>query len=47
MNRDEIRIDNLEVFAYHGVAKIEKENGQPFCFPEGASKAPVPALAKR
>lgn len=30
MNRDEIRIDNLEVFAYHGVAKIEKENGQPF-----------------
>jgi len=30
MNRDELRIDNLEVFAYHGVAKIEKENGQPF-----------------
>lgn len=30
MNRDEIRIDNLEVFAYHGVAKAEKENGQPF-----------------
>ncbi len=30
MNRDEIRIDNLEVFAYHGVAPQEKENGQPF-----------------
>lgn len=30
MNRDEIRIDNLEVFAYHGVAPQEKANGQPF-----------------
>lgn len=30
MNRDEIRIDNLEVFAYHGVCQAEKENGQPF-----------------
>lgn len=30
MNRDEIRIDNLEVFAYHGVAPQEKINGQPF-----------------
>ena len=30
MNRDEIRIDNLEVFAYHGVAQFEKINGQPF-----------------
>ena len=30
MSRDEIRIDNLEVFAYHGVRKDEKENGQTF-----------------
>lgn len=30
MNRDEIRIDNLEVFAYHGVCPEEKVNGQPF-----------------
>lgn len=30
MNRDEIRIDNLEVFAHHGVAPEEKANGQPF-----------------
>lgn len=30
MNRDEIRIDNLEVFAYHGVRRDEKENGQTF-----------------
>lgn len=30
MNRDEIRIDNLEVFAYHGVCPEEKINGQPF-----------------
>lgn len=30
MNRDEIRIDNLEVFAYHGVAPQEKIDGQPF-----------------
>lgn len=30
MNRDEIRIDNLEVFAYHGVAQFEKINGQTF-----------------
>lgn len=30
MNRDEIRIDNLEVYAYHGVAKEEKMNGQTF-----------------
>lgn len=30
MSRDEIRIDNLEVFAYHGVRRDEKENGQPF-----------------
>lgn len=29
-SRDEIRIDNLEVFAYHGVAPAEKANGQPF-----------------
>lgn len=30
MNKDEIRIDNLEVFAYHGVCPEEKVNGQPF-----------------
>ncbi len=30
MNKDEIRIDNLEVYAYHGVAPAEKANGQPF-----------------
>lgn len=30
LNRDEIRIDNLEVFAYHGVCPEEKVNGQPF-----------------
>lgn len=30
MSRDEIRIDNLEVFAYHGVRRDEKENGQTF-----------------
>lgn len=30
MNRDEIRIDNLEVYAYHGVCPEEKVNGQPF-----------------
>lgn len=30
MNKDEIRIDNLEVYAYHGVCPEEKINGQPF-----------------
>mgnify|MGYP002869970825 CR=1 FL=1 len=30
MKADEIRIDNLEVFAYHGVRRDEKENGQTF-----------------
>ena len=30
MSKDEIRIDNLEVFAYHGVRRDEKENGQTF-----------------
>lgn len=30
LNKDEIRIDNLEVFAYHGVCPEEKVNGQPF-----------------
>lgn len=30
LNKDEIRIDNLEVFAYHGVYPEEKANGQPF-----------------
>ena len=30
MSRDEIRIDNLEVYAYHGVAQEEKINGQTF-----------------
>ena len=28
---DEIRIDNLEVYAYHGVYPEEKEKGQRFC----------------
>jgi len=27
---DEIRIDNLEVYAYHGVFPVENEKGQPF-----------------
>jgi len=27
---DEIRIDNLEVYAYHGVFPEENEKGQPF-----------------
>lgn len=27
---DEIRIDNLEIYAYHGVYPEEKEKGQPF-----------------
>ena len=27
---DEIRIDNLEVYAYHGVYPEENEKGQPF-----------------
>lgn len=27
---DEIRIENLEVYAYHGVYPEEKKNGQPF-----------------
>ena len=30
MKADEIMIDNLEVFAYHGVRRDEKENGQTF-----------------
>ena len=30
MTMDEIRIDNLEVFAHHGVFPEEKENGQYF-----------------
>lgn len=30
MSNDEIRIDNLEVYAYHGVAPEEKQNGQFF-----------------
>jgi dihydroneopterin aldolase/2-amino-4-hydroxy-6-hydroxymethyldihydropteridine diphosphokinase len=30
MKMDEIRIDNLEVFAYHGVRPEEKSNGQVF-----------------
>ncbi|MBP5222872.1 MAG: 2-amino-4-hydroxy-6-hydroxymethyldihydropteridine diphosphokinase [Lachnospiraceae bacterium] len=29
-NRDEIRIENLKVYAYHGVYAEEKKNGQPF-----------------
>ena len=27
---DEIRIDNLEVYAYHGVFEEENKKGQPF-----------------
>lgn len=30
INMDEIRIDNLEVYAYHGVFPEENEKGQPF-----------------
>lgn len=30
MQYDEIRIDNLEVYAYHGVFPEENEKGQPF-----------------
>lgn len=30
MKLDEIRIDNLEVYAYHGVFPEENEKGQPF-----------------
>lgn len=30
MPMDEIRIDNLEVYAYHGVYATENEKGQPF-----------------
>lgn len=30
MKRDEIRIDNLEIYAYHGVFAEENEKGQPF-----------------
>lgn len=30
MGQDEIRIDNLEVYAYHGVYPEENEKGQPF-----------------
>lgn len=30
MRYDEIHIDNLEVYAYHGVFPEENEKGQPF-----------------